>query len=79
MIRTVASLEAEVLSLPEAPRLELLQRLLRSFYAERSADEARIARAWAEEATRRDQEMETGQDSGIAAEELFEQLRSSDR
>jgi hypothetical protein len=79
MIRTFASIEAEVLSLPDEPRLELLQRLLRSFYAERPSEEARIARIWNEEAARRDREMETGEDPGIPAEELFAQLRSSGR
>jgi len=79
MTRNVATLEAEVLSLPDEARLKLLQHLLRSFYAERPAEEARIARIWNEEATRRDREMETGEDLGIPAEELFAQLRSQGR
>jgi hypothetical protein len=79
MSRTIASLEAEVLSLPEEPRLELLHRLLQSFYGGRSAEEARIAAVWMEEAVRRDQEMESGGEAGVAAEELFAQLRSSRR
>ena len=79
MTRNVATLEAEVLSLPDEPRLELLHRLLQSFYAERPSEEARIARIWNEEAARRDREMETGEDPGIPAEELFAQLRSPGR
>ncbi|HEY7863900.1 MAG TPA: hypothetical protein VIE39_09585 [Thermoanaerobaculia bacterium] len=46
MSRTIASLEAEVLSLSEEPRLELRQRLLQSLYAGRSAEEARLAAVW---------------------------------
>lgn len=79
MTRTAANLEAEVLSLPDEPRMELLQSLLRSFYSGRSAEERRIAKLWAEEAVRRDREMETGQDPGIPADEVFERLRSPDR
>jgi hypothetical protein len=38
-----------------------------------------IARAWTEEAERRDKAMESGEELGIPSEEVFRRLRSSRR
>jgi putative addiction module component (TIGR02574 family) len=73
MPMTVEQLEAEVLKLPEQARLDLLDRLMRSL-AETSAMEPAVAEAWAQEAVRRDEEMESGHVAGIPAEVVFEEL-----
>jgi putative addiction module component (TIGR02574 family) len=75
MRRTVDEIEAEALSLPEEDRARLFERLLFSFEETSPNDE--IAQAWAEEAARRDQAMESGELPGIPAEEVFRRLRSS--
>jgi len=77
MNRTLAQLEDEVLSLPEESRAQLMERLLTSFREEQGSTDAEIARAWIEEAERRDQAMSSGRELGIPAEEVFRKLRSS--
>jgi hypothetical protein len=67
-------IETEILSLPEDDRAKLFGRLLRSFQEAASESDARIARIWAEEAERRDQAMESGEDPGVPAEEVFRRL-----
>lgn len=68
-------IEAAALSLPEASRAELMERLMLSF--QKSSDwNDQIARTWTEEAVLRDQEMTETGDEGIPAEEVFRQLRS---
>jgi putative addiction module component (TIGR02574 family) len=74
--RTLDQIEAEVLRLPEDARAKLMERLLLSFTEEKDSDEE-VARAWVEEAERRDQEMSSGKEPGIPAEEVFRKLRSS--
>jgi putative addiction module component (TIGR02574 family) len=64
-----------VLRLPEEARARLVESLLFSF--EETAQENEIAQVWAEEAARRDQAMESGEEPGIPAEEVFKRLRSS--
>ena len=75
MPMTVKQIEAEVLKLPEQAQAELLGRLMRSL-ADTSAMDPDVAEAWAQEAIRRDEEMESGSVAGIPAEEVFEELRS---
>jgi len=77
MNRNLDQIEAEVLGLPEESRARRMERLLLSFREERDGDEASIAQAWVEEAERRDQEMDSGREPGIPAEEVFRKLRSS--
>lgn len=72
---TVDEIETEVLRLPEEDRARLVESLLFSFEEPSRDDE--IARAWAEEAERRDQAMDRGEEPGIPAEEVFRNLRSS--
>jgi putative addiction module component (TIGR02574 family) len=72
---TVEQIEAEVLKLPEQARVDLLDRLMRSL-AETAAMEPAVAEAWAQEAVRRDEEMDSGHAAGIPAEEVFEELRN---
>jgi putative addiction module component (TIGR02574 family) len=75
MPMTVEQIEAEALKLPEQARAELLGRLMRSF-ADALAMDQEVAEAWAQEAVRRDEEMESGSTAGIPAEEVFKELRS---
>ena len=75
MSMTVEQIEAEVLKLPEQARAELLGRLMRSL-ADISVMDPDVAEAWAQEAIRRDEEMESGSVAGIPAEEVFAELRS---
>ena len=70
-------IETEILNLPEDDRVRLFGSLLRSFQEQASDHEARIAKVWAEEAERRDQAMESGEELDIPAEEVFQRLRSS--
>ena len=72
---TVEQIEAEVLKLPEQAQVELLGRLIRSL-ADTAAIDPDVAEAWAQEAIRRDEEMESGSVAGIPAEEVFAELRS---
>jgi putative addiction module component (TIGR02574 family) len=74
MRRTVDEIEAEALSLPEDERARLFERLLLSF--EEAAPDDEIAQAWAEDAARRDEAMERGEEPGIPAEEVFRKLRT---
>lgn len=75
MSLSVDEIEAEALKLPEGSRAELLERLMLSFQRSLDWDDP-IARTWAEEAERRDQEMTATGDEGVPAEEVFRQLRS---
>jgi putative addiction module component (TIGR02574 family) len=75
MLMTVQQIEAEALKLPEQERAELLGRLMRSFTDALAMDQE-VAEAWAQEAARRDEEMESGYTAGIPADEVFEELRS---
>ena len=75
MPMTVEQIEAEVLKLPEQARVELLGWLMRSL-ADTSAMDPDVAEAWAQEAMRRDAEMESGHVAGSPAEEVFEDLRN---
>ncbi len=75
MPMTLEQIEAEVLKLPQQARAELLGRLMRSL-ADTSAMDPDVAEAWAQEAIRRDEEMESGSVAGIPSEEVFEELRS---
>jgi putative addiction module component (TIGR02574 family) len=68
-------IEAEALNLPEKDRAHLFSRLLLSFEPDRQ--EGEVAGVWAEEAERRDQAMESGEESGIPAEEVFTKLRAA--
>jgi putative addiction module component (TIGR02574 family) len=76
MSRTLEQIEDEVLRLPEESRARLMERLLASFQVQAGSDEEGIARAWAEEAQRRDDEMSSGSEKGVPAEEVFSKLRS---
>jgi putative addiction module component (TIGR02574 family) len=77
MALTLNEIEAEAMKLSEEERARLFSSLLLSF--EESSRDAEIAQAWAEEAARRDEAMESGEEPGIPAEEVFRKLRSSHR
>lgn len=67
---SLETLEAEVLSLAPAERSHLLDRLIASIESD-----AEIQQAWAEEARRRDAEIETGQVTLLAGPEVLARLR----
>jgi putative addiction module component (TIGR02574 family) len=79
MSRTLEQIEDEVLQLPEAARARLVESLLSSFQEQPGSDEAAIGRAWVEEAERRDDEMSSGKEEGLPAQEVFSKLRSARR
>ena len=73
---TLEQLEAEVLALPKDSQVILLARLLERLGQESGIDQE-IAATWAEEAQKRDEDMNTNQITGIPAEELFQRVRAS--
>ena len=66
MTMTVEQIESEALKLPEQARADLLGRLMHSL--------TDAAEAWAQEAVRRDDEMESDSVAGVSATEVFEAL-----
>ncbi|HXO27783.1 MAG TPA: addiction module protein [Thermoanaerobaculia bacterium] len=79
MSRTLEQIEDEVLRLPEESRVRIMERLLSSFQEQAGSEEEGIARAWVEEAERRDDEMSSGKEEGLPAQEVISKLRSSRR
>lgn len=77
MSMTLDQIESEMLNLPEDDRARLFGSLLRSFEEQAPEQENRIAQIWAEEAERRDRAMDSGEEPGIPAEEVFQRLRST--
>ncbi|MEH1911765.1 addiction module protein [Nostoc sp.] len=73
---TLEQLEAEVLALPKDSQVILLARLLERLGQESGIDQE-IAASWAEEAQKRDEDMNINQITGIPAEELFQRVRAS--
>jgi hypothetical protein len=63
-------IEDEVLRLPEESRVRLMERLLQSFQEQAGSEEEGIARAWVEEAERRDDEMSSGREGGFLPRRL---------
>ncbi|HET6566769.1 MAG TPA: addiction module protein [Rhodothermales bacterium] len=68
---SVQELEAEVLKLPGHERARLAEVLIASL-----DEEDEIARAWAEEAERRYEELRSGAVEGIPAQEVFKRIRA---
>ena len=66
-------LEAEALKLDPKERARLAGKLLESL---ESLSEVENARLWAEEAQRRDADMDKNSDSGSPAEEVFRDARA---
>jgi hypothetical protein len=66
-------LEAEVLKLNPHARAQLAAKLLQSLEALSDAENERL---WAEEALRRDEELETGAAIPRAAEDVFREARA---
>lgn len=75
MSLTVQQIEEEAQKLSEDDRAELTSRLLESF-RHKDPDDAERDRLWAEEALRRNQEMEDGKVQGIPLEEALAELRA---
>lgn len=70
---TIEQVESEALKLKPRARAELAEKLLRSL--EDLSDED-IERLWAEEAIRRDQEIDAGAASMREAEDVFKDARA---
>lgn len=68
---SVQELEAEILRLPSHERARLAEVLIASL-----EEEDEIARAWAEEAERRYEELRSGEVEAVPAEEVFARIRS---
>ena len=68
---SIQEIEAEILKLPSHERARLAEVLIASL-----DEEDEIARAWCEEAERRDEELRSGSVKGIPAEEVFARIRS---
>lgn len=75
MSLTLDQIEAEARKLDDQDRAELAGRILGTF---RSQDESRAEhdRIWADEALRRDREMEESGDPGVPSEEVLRRLRA---
>lgn len=69
---TLEELEAEALKLTPRLRAKLAQKLLHSLEALSDAENERL---WAEEAMRRDEELETGAATARSAEDVFRDAR----
>ncbi|MEH2065549.1 MAG: addiction module protein [Nostoc sp.] len=69
---TLEQLEA----VPKDSQVILLARLLERLGQESGIDQE-IAASWAEEAQKRDEDMNTNQITGIPAEEVFQRVRAS--
>jgi putative addiction module component (TIGR02574 family) len=65
------ALEAEVLNLPSADRSRLLDKLIASLDADRAVEEA-----WALEARRRDNEIESGTVQALPGDAVLARLRA---
>jgi len=71
---TIENLEAEVLALPQDSQAILLSRLLKHLGQSREID-PEVTTIWSEEAERRDREMDSGEVTGIPAEQVFQKIR----
>lgn len=65
-------LEEKLLSLPLEERIYLIEKLLKSL---NSPNREEVDKAWAEEAERRLDELESGKVQGIPAEQVFSEIR----
>ena len=65
-------LEEKLLSLPLEERIYLIEKLLKSL---NSPNREEIDKAWADEAERRLDELESGKVQGIPAEQVFNEIR----
>ncbi|MDH5642455.1 MAG: addiction module protein [Nitrospira sp.] len=70
---SIKELEAEALKLDPKSRARLAGKLLESL---ENLSEEENARLWAEEAQRRDEEMDVHQDSGASAKDVFREARA---
>lgn len=70
---SINELEAEALKLDPKARARLAGKLLKSL---EDLSEEENARLWAEEAQRRDAEMDADPDSGIPASDVFSEARA---
>jgi len=72
-----SELEATVLELDSQQRAELAQKLLRSLEDEsEEMSEEEISALWAEEALRRDEELDAGTATARDADDVFRDLRA---
>ncbi|CAD5925277.1 hypothetical protein PCC7805_00937 [Planktothrix agardhii] len=74
---TIENLEAQVMALPRDAQVILLSRLLKHLGQSREND-AEVVSSWSEEAQRRDREMDSGEVTGIPAEQVFDKTRGKE-
>ena len=72
MTTATAKLEVQILSLPCEDRIYLVDRLLKSL---NSTTREEVDRAWAEEAERRIDELDSGLAQTIPGEQVFAEIR----
>ena len=75
MTTTAAQLATQAEELDEQELAQLLSSLLET-YEERFAMAPDVAQAWSDEAARRAEEMRSGEDPGVPAEEVLARLRA---
>jgi len=68
---TIENIETEVMALPRDSQAILLSRLLKHLGQSREID-PEVVSSWGEEAQRRDREMDSGEVTGILAEQVFD-------
>ena len=68
---SVQDVEAEALKLPSHERARLAEILIASL-----DEEDEVARAWADEAERRYEELHSGKVQGVPADEVFARIRA---
>jgi putative addiction module component (TIGR02574 family) len=68
------SIQEYALQLPPSERARLAQRLIDSL-----DDEGEVEQAWTEEAIRRDNELRSGQETAVPADQVFADARAASK
>jgi putative addiction module component (TIGR02574 family) len=71
---SIQEIEAYALQLPPSERARLAQRLIDSL-----DDEGEVEQAWTEEAIRRDDELRSGQETAVPADQVFADARAASK
>ncbi len=74
---TIENLEAQVMALPRDAQVILLSRLLKHLRQSREND-AEVVSSWSDGSQRRDREMDSGEVTGIPAEQVFDKTRGKE-
>jgi putative addiction module component (TIGR02574 family) len=79
MTASIQHIEIQVLSLPRDERTRLAINLLESIEERPNMDPRQVELAWLDEANRRFQAYQAGEEQAISADEVFADLRADDR